>query len=663
MVDFARLQSIVKNRLQQDRSIRIVSASGDSLEEAVTEASVLLNSSVRKIDYEVVERGNSGFLGQGKRKWTIKAYDRVVIKKEELEGFAGDEAESAKAQVVPDVDGEVILRLSTDGALLKVISHKGNGRKANEAEAFRKLENRYVQDFDRALVSRVVEEASGEYVRVGSFEHRLTQDSKVLAEISDDEMKAYIVVSPPGVGGCDLSFETYVSYLRNNRIVFGIREDFLKDFVDKPTYKIKVLVAEGLKPENGKNAYIQYNFEVDRKKVKLKEEIDGRVDFKEVSTIENVVANQPLAKKMPPEPGVLGRTVTGKFIPAKDGNDIPLPLGKNVHVGDDKVTILADLNGQVMLSGGNINVEPIHVVNGDVGVKTGNITLLGTVIVNGNVEVGFSIKASGDIMVKGSVDKAVLDAEGDVEVHHGITGNSYVHAGKTVRAKFIEISRVEAGDMVIVSDGIINSQVDANKKIICQGKRASIVGGRIRATDEINAKVLGSPTSGTETICEVGGDPQSKIRLEALHAKKTDLEKQHAEMDLNIQTLNNIRKQRKVLPEDKEAAYIELIEKIGVIKVELMKTNDELVKIQEYLNSLKANSKVSASTKVYPGVKVVIRDAMLAVKSDYKAVTFILEDGMIRISKYEEPVDDIKKLKDGKDGKEGYSTNYGYSTH
>jgi uncharacterized protein (DUF342 family) len=35
--------------------------------------------------------------------------------------------------------------------------------------------------------------------------------------------------------------------------------------------------------------------------------------------IQNVVENQPLAKKMPPEKGTPGETVTGTFIPAKDG--------------------------------------------------------------------------------------------------------------------------------------------------------------------------------------------------------------------------------------------------------------------------------------------------------------------------------------------------------
>jgi len=649
MVDFVQLQTIVKDRLEKDRNINTVMASGDSLEQAVTEASVLLDVPVRKIDYEITERGASGFFGSGKKKWEIKAYERVVIKKEEFVFFGGDEELFSRGPVVEDVDGDVFLHLSTDGAYLKVTPPKGNGRKIQESEAVKQLQHRSVKDYDEALVSSVVREASGEYIRVGSFEHRIINDSSITAEISEDEMKAYMVVTPPGAGGCDLSYETYVSILRNNRIVIGIKEDFLRGFADRPTYKSKVLIAEGKEPVNGRSAYIKYNFDTNQNKAKLKEGNDGRVDFKDISIITNVVANQPLARKIPPEKGTLGRTVTGKFIDAKDGKDISLPLGKNVHVGDDKVTIISDMDGHVMVVGGNINVEPVHIVNGDVGVKTGNITLLGTVIVNGNVEAGFAIKASGNIEVKGTVEKAQLEADGDIFVHQGITGKAQggIRAGKTIWAKFIENSKVEAGNLVVVSDGIINSQVDANKKIICRGKRASIVGGRLRATEEINAKVLGSPTSGTETICEVGVDPQSKMRLETLQAKKADMEKQYAELERSLQTLVNIKKQRKVLPEAKEAAMMEMTEKMNMLKIDLLKNTEETARIQDYLNTIKTNSRVSVSAKVYPGVRIIIRDAVNVVKNDYKAVTFILEENLVRITRYEEPVEDLKRPMDG----------------
>ncbi|MDR2028307.1 MAG: FapA family protein [Treponema sp.] len=653
MVDFVQLQHMMREQLEQDRTIRTINTEGPTLEFAVSEAATLLNIPVRRIEYEVLEKGSPGVLGSGKKNWKIRAYERIQVMQDKLQAALGGGEDELAAHVIEDKNGDVFVRLSQDGAFLKVVPPVGKGKKANEAQAMQLLNARLVKDIDQAVVAETVKVAAGAYVRVGDFEHNPVNDTTVAVDISGDEMKAYLFVSPPGPGGCDLSVETYLSFLRNNRVVYGVKEDFLRDFADRPAYKENVLVAEGSRPVNGRDAYLQYNFETDQTKVRLREGVNGKIDFKDLNIIKNVVEGQPLARKIPAETGIVGRTVNGKVIPAKNGKDISLPLGKNVHVGDDGATIIADMNGQVVEIGGKINVEPIYTVQGDVNLKTGNIIFLGTVIITGNVEDGFSVKAAGNIEVNGTVEKAELDAEGDIIVHQGITGkgSGLVRAGRSIWARFIENAVVEAGNMVVVSDGIINSHVDAFKRIICQGKRAHVVGGRLRASEEINAKILGSPTSGTETICEVGFDPKSKEQLEKLTENKEVLEKRLEEITLNIQTLINIKKQRKSLPEYKEAYLKELMDKRALHIGDLKKVNEEMEKVQAFLNSLRTKGRVSASSKVYPGVKVIIRDFKEDVRNEYRAVTFILENALVRVTKYEEPDEDVKR------GPDGYTTN------
>ena len=639
MVGFARLQELVKDRLEQDRNIKLVEVSGDTLEDAVSKAAMLLGVPLRRLDYEVTERGVSGFLGKGKKLWTIKAYERIYIKKEELEVSSFDEEFSAETFAEENRDGDFFVHLSADGAFLKVIPFTGRGSRVREQEVFRTLQSRGISDFDKEMVSTVIQEANELYVKVGEFERRHINDSMVTVEITEGESSAYINVTQPGPGGCDISFETYISFLRNNRVVYGINEDYLKEFADRPIYKEKILIAEGLKPHDGRNAYMQYNFETDQKKIKLREGSDGRIDFKEINIIQNVVENQPLAKKMPPEQGVAGRTVTGKFLPAKDGKDMPMPVGKNCHVAEDGVTIISDKNGQVVLAGGKVKVEEIYTVAGDVDLKTGNIIFLGTVVIRGNVGDGFSVKAAGNIEVNGTVGRADLDAEGDIIVHQGIAGKGggLIKSGKSLWARFVENSFIECGDMVVVSDGIINSNVDANKRIIVRGKRASIVGGRLRASEEINAKSMGSPTSGTETILEVGIDPKSKAQLEHLTEKKEEMEKEMEEIQRDLQTLVNLKRQRQALSDDKEARMGELLDRRQILMSDLHKNSQECEKIQEYLNSLTARGKVCVSGNVYPGVRVIIKDQINDVRSEYKAVTFLLENNLIRVAPYEEP--------------------------
>jgi uncharacterized protein (DUF342 family) len=653
MVDFVQLQQIMKEQLEQDKTIRSVEAEGATVEAAVAEAATLLSVSVRRLEYEIVERGFAGILGTGQKNWKIKAYERFEMPEEEdEEEFEYDDPE-IEEPLIDHKDGEVFVHFSTDGVLLKVTPPIGKGKRVTESQAFKLLAIRKVKEIDNQLVSAVVQQADGEYIPVGQFEHNPADDAFVSVAISEQEMKASLHVNPPGPAGKDISFEIFMSVLRANHVVFGIDEEFLKQFADRPIYKENIQVAEGIRPINGRDAYLQYNFETDQNKVRIREGVDGRVDFKELNIIQNVVEGQPLAKKAPPEKGTVGRTVTGKPLPAKSGKDIPLLLGNNVRIADDGITILAAMNGQVVLISGKINVEPIYVVQGNVDIKSGNIIFLGNVIINGNVEDGFSVKAAGNIEVNGTVERAELDAEGDIIVHQGITGKSTgtVKTGRSLWARFIENASVEAGNMVVVSDGIINSQVDANKRIICQGKRAHIVGGRLRATEEINAKIIGSPTSGTGTICEVGFDPKSKEQIDKYILQRDSLEKELEEVQLNLQTLIALKKQHHTLPEDKEAYLQELMDKRQDLTEELRHINEEVEKIQEFFNSLKNRGKISASSKVYPGVRITIRGINEDVRSEYKAVTFILENDLVRVTNYEEPEQNIRR------GPDGYTAN------
>jgi uncharacterized protein (DUF342 family) len=655
MVDFVRLQEIMKESLEQDRVIHTVEATGSSLEDAAAGAATLLNIPLRRLEYEIIERGFPGVFGKGKKSWKIRAYERITTDKMEDAPEVEEEEETSpvKLPVITDRDGDVFVHLYPEGAFIKVTPPIGKGKKVTEEFAKGALAARVVKNIDAPLLAQTVKEARGNYVKVGTFECNPLNDAYLAVEITDMGFKAFIKLTAPGPGGCDLPAETIVSYLRNNHVVHGIKDDFIREFADRPVYQENVLAAEATKPSDGRDAYIQYFFEMNQSKVRLREGFNGRIDFKDLHIIQNVVEGQPLAKKIPPELGNVGMTVTGKVIPAVNGRDISLPLGKNVRMGDDDLTIYAEINGQVVAVNNKINVEPVYTVNGNVDIKTGNIIFLGTVMVSGNVEAGFSVKATGNIDIRGTVEKAELDAEGDIIVHQGITGKGagIVRAGRSLWARFIENTSVEAGNMVIVSDGIINSQVDAYTRIVCQGKRAHIVGGRLRATNEIAAEILGSPTSGTETICEVGFDPKYKEKLERLTANKDALVKQSEEIRLNLQTLSNIKKQQKTLSEDKESFMRELLDKRNEYREDLRKINEEILSAQEILSGVTVQGRVSASSKVYPGAKIIIRDIKEEVRHELKAVTFILTDDLIRIINYEES--DKRINRDG----DGYSTN------
>lgn len=652
MVGLDQIREAMARQFEEDSSRVFVEVEADTLDSALADAAIQLGVHVRDIDYEVLQRGANGFFALSKKSWIIRAYEMQKKKSraERLEEASKDAAAAdLLEQVVEDRNGQVFTFCAPDGVYLKVIPPTGKGTPATIRDAIESMRERGVPPADEDVLKSIVKSASADYIKVGPYKYSPGHDAMMAVDITDQEMKAWLYATPPGPGGADLSADMIIAFLRNNRVIAGIDEQRIRDFQDRPIYKQNYLVAEGIKPQDGADANIIYNFETDRSKIHLKESASGRVDFKELNLVQNVVEGQPLAQKVPPERGKGGKTVTGKYLEAKNGKDIPLPVGKNTRVAEDGLTIIAETNGQVLLLNNKINVEPILTIEGDVSLKTGNIMFLGTVFISGNVEDGFSVKASGNIEVKGTVGKSELDAEGDIVVSQGVAGKGegFIRAGKSIWAKFIENTQVEAGEFVIVSDGIINSRVSANKKILCQGKRAAIIGGSLSAAEEIHAKTLGSLGGGSETVLSVGFDPRSKDRLDALVANRNVYERELEDVQLNFNTLMVMKKQRKELPEDKEAALKKLGERQYILQTQLEEVEIEIRKIQEYLNTLKNRGKVSASVKVFSGVKIIIRDVTEEVRTDCKATTFYLEGGLVRYGKYQGPDDDMKRVPSG----------------
>ncbi|MBO4508435.1 MAG: FapA family protein [Spirochaetaceae bacterium] len=653
MVTLEKIRTDLGKTLEEDKKLHYVEVRADTLEEALDDAALQLNCRVVHLEYEVLEAGFAGMFGLMKKPWFIRAYQnpeeakKASIRKSQ----AGTDADTIIEEEKPiDKDGVFYVHYFSSQINLKVVMPVGKGVPVQLSEVLGRLKRSDTIMIEDDLVKQLVKNGTdGKYVPVGQYQHNPAADALLTVEISNDEMKASINVTSPAIGGAEISAEQIERVLQTQGVVAGISKEKIEEFVDMPIYGVPCVVAEALQPVDGRDAYIAYNFETDRSKLKLSETETGQVNFKELNLIQNVVEGQPLAQKMLAERGKAGKTIFGRYLEAKNGKDIPMPLGKNVAVDTDGRTIIAKTNGQVMLIGDKICVEPILEVDG-VSLKTGNIKFLGTVIVKGNVEDGFEVRASGNVEVYGAVGKSVIEADGDVIVSFGIMGRDegYVRAGKSLWAKFIQNTKVDVEEYVIVTDGIINSNVTCNKKILLQGKRASIIGGHLFATEEIHTKTIGSSGGGSETILEVGYDPRAKQRLDELLAKQDTLTKELDELDLNIETLENIKKVRRTLPHEKEETLKTSIARKNEIETESAEMTEEITQIQQHLRELKIIGKVSASGTVYAGVKIYIRDVKEEIRNDTKAVTFYLENGFVRHGKYEPPsAEDMKRTPEG----------------
>lgn len=615
----------------------------ESIEDGLVEASKKMSIPITELEYEIIQRGSHGFLGIGRRPYRFRIVPPAGYVSAAGEGVEGDLSAALASQAPPkpvSKDGFFKMRITKRGVLLKVVPPQGEGKPANFEEIQQAMTYKGLSNVPWEKVRGVIARNSSHYEVVMPYEGDIANDAQANVEISEDEMHAYMRVTPPRTGGRTFENEDVVRLLADRGVVEGILADEIERVLEEEIYNQPIEVARGSEPVPGENSRIEYKFKTNVEDINLVEDKEtGKIDYHNLNLVENVVAGQILAVRVPSTKGQAGATVTGRSLPAPDGRDLELPVGKNVKVSDDGVQILSEINGQVVMAKGLISVEPIYEVGGDVGLATGNIVFLGTVLVRGSVQDGFSIKAAGNIDIRGSVGKAKLEAEGDIHLKQGLAGRdeAEIISGNNIYAKFIEHAKlVVAENDIIVSEGLIHSKARAGKRVICNGKRAMIVGGHILAGEEVNAKTIGSQ-SYTETLIEVGIDPKSREEYVSLEEERKELKDKLKEVSLNLNTLTDQKKSNKgSLPPEREEMLAGLTTQKEEMTSRLNEIEERFVELKSYLNALEEKGKIGVQKVVYPKVKVVVKDAVLEVRDEFTYVTFVQEAGNIKVLPYEE---------------------------
>ena len=331
--------------------------------------------------------------------------------------------------------------------------------------------------------------------------------------------------------------------------------------------------------------------------------------------------------------GTEGMDVCGNLLLPKKVTNLSLKYGKNISLSEDGLQIFSDVSGHVSLTEGTVFVADTYVVPADVNASTGDIEYDGNINITGNVITGFSVKASGDIYVKGAVEGAELIAGGDIVLNRGMQGmdRGHLKAEGNVISKFIENATVTAGGYV-TADAIMHSKVTAKGDILIKGKRGLITGGELHSGRMISAKTIGSPM-GTHTTLEVGIDPGL---IEEYHRLEKELPELEKELDKSIKVINLCSKKMKEngkLPEDRMKALKEAGKRKEELEKMIEKRENRCDYLEEIMDQTSAG-KVEVENIAYPGVKVVISNVTYYVKTEVQHGMLVREGADIRLKGY-----------------------------
>lgn len=453
--------------------------------------------------------------------------------------------------------------------------------------------------------------------------------------VSTDGMRAEIVVKKPLTEEDLAPYEELEEYLHRKGIVFGLTKEVQERGKLLLTSSGHYLVAEGIRPQRGKDGEVRYLFEEEVHR-DFFEEPESQKELFGILHIPEVRAGDLVAELVPPQEGIPGKNVFGKEVPAPPGRPAKIRVGKNVELIDGGEKAVAKVSGRPVVVGKVVSVLPLFEIDGDVGPKTGDVHFVGSVVVRGTVRSGFSVSAEGDVEVWESVEAATIKAGGNVRIRKGFFGGEkgVVEAEGNVIVRVVENATVKARGDILVEEAALHSFLSAGRNVIVRGKKGLLVGGVTKAGNLVWVKVLGSPM-GTRTEVVVGLDPelQEEYRRVQDNLKKARETVQEAEKVFQLAW----RKQKsgtclepKLLEALKKAKETyELAREQEKISAERLAEIEEILEHHE--------GKVLVEEKVYPQVRITIGKFTYIVRDEIVYASFYEKDKDVVIGSFERP--------------------------
>ena len=427
-----------------------------------------------------------------------------------------------------------------------------------------------------------------------------------------------------------LSYDDVMDFLKQRRITYGIREKAVREYCEQKKYFTELICAQGLPPVDGEDGTLEFLFKI-KQDIIPQQRDDGTVDYRDLGLVQNVKKGEPLCRITPPKQGSDGIDVFGRTIHFKEGRIPRFPTGRNIAASEDGLTLVALIDGCIEYKSMVLNILDSYIVRGNVDGASGNIDTVGSVTVLGDVLEGFSVKAGGSITVRGMVEGARLQADGNISIAKGMNGmgkGRLVCAGD-VTAKFFENCMIECEGNVY-SDVLMNCIVKAGNAVILRGKNGLLLGGRCTAGRRIYANYIGN-SNNLRTEAIIDSPALNKLlRRETLEASGEDVRKElgdlqnsRALLQSQVDTLKNLltigHAHEKV-----ERLIEENVRKQKAIDIQIAALQEKISLEAETPEDNPVDFNITGMRIIYSGVKISIGAYAMPLKQDYSSTKFYL---------------------------------------
>jgi len=367
---------------------------------------------------------------------------------------------------------------------------------------------------------------------------RQHRDASMQVTLAPDHMKASLSYFPPEGNGARMSADDVRARLRQAQVQKGLDETMLLRLLDKVARGegfANQPVAEGRQPQADTQKRVVFNVHVATgKAVSIRE--DGRADFRAQDRITRIRKGELIATVRPRDPlAEDGWDVTGKPIAPPPEARVPLKAGRGISEvvqPDGSIQFRSDTTGELVLEGQVLSASQAYTVEGDVSMATGNIRFPGLVRIGGSVRSGFSVVAEGALEIGGSVEGALLSADGNIAVGQGIKGEgkAVLRSKRNIEGLFAEQAVLLAIGDVHLYGPCVRCQVKCNGMLKLDSEKGTLVAGEVHASRGLEVQNIGSP-GGARTLVSFGQDFLIKDQIEREERELTALRKRVTDLD------------------------------------------------------------------------------------------------------------------------------------
>jgi len=454
-------------------------------------------------------------------------------------------------------------------------------------------------------------------------------------QIAKDKMSATVSIFPSRNPRFMIREEKIVSMLNGAGVSFGIRnrtlQEVLEEALESEKPVLNALMAEGRKPEKGRDASFKFAVDVGDGVGEMR--ADGSVDFKNRNIFQSVRKGQLLVIKQPPVQGADGVDVCGNILPGRMGVDANLQPGTGVEVTENGIEYRSIIAGILEVQAKSIRVIPGLYIATDVGPKTGNIHgAAAQVFIKGGVFPDFEVTSDADISVEKDIEACRVVSKGVLKVRGGIIGKNkgFFYSKNLLEANYITAGAVvECEGNISIRSEILNSKITTGGVLVCEEGAGAIVGGEVFAFRGLKAKVLGASGAETQTIIHLGEnifelrEAEKEVREKGIAKQIEDLKEKLRPITAELKTIydsiaevskNNLQEGQKLQAEYRRK--FDQRQELASQLDEFLKQRDEIIqKVPLFKDFV-----VTVSDLIHPGTVFIYEDVRWVLKEPIRGV-------------------------------------------